>query len=106
MLDSRARKIDAVAMRLLILRHAKSEKGEPGMSDRDRGLNARGRKDARRLGAYLAHHALLPDRALVSAARRTRETWDDLASALPKPPQASYEERLYSAGPDAIVNVI
>ena len=46
------------------------------MPDRDRGLNARGRKDAPRIGAYLAHHALLPDRALVSAARRTRETWE------------------------------
>jgi phosphohistidine phosphatase len=93
-------------MRLLILRHAKAEKAEPGISDRDRGLNARGHKDAPRLGAYLARHALVPDLALVSSARRTRETWDDLTSALPKPPKASYEERLYNAGSDAILRLI
>jgi phosphohistidine phosphatase len=106
MLDCRAGEIDAVAMRLIILRHAKSEKAAPGMSDRDRGLNARGRNDAQRVGAYLAHHALLPDRAIVSCARRTRETWDHLASALPEPPPVSYEERLYNAGPDSILKVV
>src|SRR5262249_37168906 len=51
-------------------------------------------------------HSLLPDLALVSAARRTRETWDGLAAVLPKPPRALYEERLYNAGRDAIVRVI
>jgi phosphohistidine phosphatase len=93
-------------MRLLLLRHAKSEKGEPGMSDRDRALNARGCKDAPRIGEYIAHHGLQPDRALVSGARRTRETWERLATVLPAPPPVSYVEALYNAGPDAIVDVI
>jgi phosphohistidine phosphatase len=106
MLDCRAAKIDAVAMRLLLLRHAKSEKGEPGMTDRDRALNDRGCKDAPRIGEYIAHHALQPDRALVSGARRTRETWERLATVLPAPPPVSYVEALYNAGPEAIMNVI
>ena len=72
-------------MRLMLLRHAKSEKAEPGMSDRDRGLNARGRGDALRMGAYMAHHALLPDRCIVSAARRTRETWAGSPGPSPAP---------------------
>jgi phosphohistidine phosphatase len=93
-------------MRLILLRHAKSEKAEPGMSDRDRGLNTRGRSDAVRMGAYMAHHTLLPDRSIVSAARRTRETWEGLATALPSPPPVIHEERLYNAGPDAILTVI
>ena len=42
-------------MRLMLLRHAKSEKGDPGMQDRDRTLNRRGCEDAPRIGAYLAH---------------------------------------------------
>ena len=63
-------------MRLMIFRHAKAEKGAPGTRDRDRPLAARGLKDAPRMGAYMAHHALVPRHALVSPARRTRETWD------------------------------
>lgn len=106
MVDSRLAKIDVLAMRLLLLRHAKSEKAEPGMSDRDRALNARGRSDAPRIGAYLAHHALRPDRALVSDARRTRETWERVAKALPAPPPAGFEAALYNAGPEAILDVI
>jgi len=90
-------------MRLLILRHAKAERGAPGMRDRDRPLNPRGRKDSSRMGAYLARHALLPDYALVSPALRTRETWDGAASAFPAPVPADFEERLYDAGADTIV---
>lgn len=93
-------------MRLLILRHAKSEKGAPGLPDRERGLNARGRSDAPMIGAYLARHALLPDRAIVSSARRTRETWDHLTRAWPHAPAVAYEDRLYAAGPDAICTVV
>jgi phosphohistidine phosphatase len=56
-------------MRLMVLRHASSEKAEPGMRDFDSALNERGRKDAAKIGAYMAHHALLPDRVIVGAAR-------------------------------------
>jgi len=93
-------------MRLMLLRHAKSEKSESGMSDRDRTLNARGRSDAPKLGAYMAHHALRPDRAMVSDARRTRETWERLSKAWAVAPPASYEDALYNAGPDAILELL
>jgi phosphohistidine phosphatase len=93
-------------MRLMLLRHAKSEKGEPGMTDRARPLNARGCKDAPRIGEYIAHHGPQPDRALVSAARRTRETWERLATVLPAPPPVSYIEALYNAGAEAILDTI
>jgi phosphohistidine phosphatase len=95
-----------VTMRLMLLRHAKSEKSEPGMSDRDRPLNARGRIDAPKLGAYMAHHTLRPDRALVSDSRRTRETWERLSKAWTVPPPASFEAALYNAGPDAILDLL
>jgi phosphohistidine phosphatase len=86
MLDCRAREIDAAAMRLMLLRHAKSEKAELGQRDRDRRLNARGRGDAARMGAYMAQHGLVPDRVLVSPATRTRETWECVGPALAKLP--------------------
>jgi phosphohistidine phosphatase len=70
-------------MRLMLLRHAKSEKAEPGMSDRDRRLNGRGQGDATTMGAYMARHQLTPDLALISTAQRTRETWEHVAAVPP-----------------------
>jgi phosphohistidine phosphatase len=106
MLDCRLTEIDAAAMRLLVLRHAKSEKAEPGMPDRERRLNARGQKDAATLGAYIARHGLAPDLVVVSTAQRTRETWERVAAALSLPPAPIYEQRLYNAPGDAILTVI
>ena len=68
--------------RLLLLRHAKAERSQPGGRDHDRVLTQRGRADAKTLGAYLARHRLVPDRALVSTAARTRETWERVAPGL------------------------
>ncbi|MCC6888555.1 MAG: histidine phosphatase family protein [Hyphomicrobiales bacterium] len=93
-------------MRLLIVRHAKAEKGAPGTRDRERPLAPRGFKDAPRLGAYMAHHELLPHHALVSPARRTRETWEGLASALPEPVPALFDDRLYESQPETILAAI
>jgi phosphohistidine phosphatase len=93
-------------MRLMLLRHAKAEKAEPGGRDDARGLAARGLADAAVIGAYMARHALLPDRALVSTARRTCETWERLAAELAGPVAATFEARLYNAGAQAILAVV
>ncbi len=90
--------------RLILLRHAKSE--HPlGTPDRERGLNPRGRKDAAKMGHYLAHHDLVPDLAVVSDSIRTRETWDLLTAELPAVP-VRFEERIYEASPETILAVI
>jgi phosphohistidine phosphatase len=93
-------------MRLMVLRHASSEKAEPGMRDFDRALNARGRKDAAKIGAYMAHHALLSDRVILSPARRARETWEHVSKALSALPPVDYDNRLYEGGLDAILALI
>src|SRR5258708_36889980 len=93
-------------MRLLLLRHAKAEKAEAGASDLARRLTARGRSDTALIGAYVARHELIPDAAIVSTARRTRETWECLAAAFPRMPPVTFEERLYNAGTDAILAVV
>ena len=54
--------------RLLLLRHAKTERAAPGERDRDRKLTTRGRSDAPIIGAYLVRHHFVPDLALVSPA--------------------------------------
>jgi len=92
--------------RLLLLRHAKAERSQPGGGDRDRVLTERGRADAKKLGAYLARHAFTPNRALVSSAARTRETWTLLAAAFDKTPPANFEEWLYNASPQVILQAI
>jgi phosphohistidine phosphatase len=93
-------------MRLILLRHAKSEKAEAGQRDHARRLNARGRDDAPIIGAYMARHALVPDRALVSSAARTRETWERVAATLAARPQVIHEERLYDASSEAILALV
>jgi phosphohistidine phosphatase len=93
-------------MRLMLLRHAKAEKAEGAMRDRDRPLNARGRGDAVEIAIYLRDHNLLPDRAVVSSARRTRETWERMATEISTDLSVEYEDRLYNAGTDTILDVI
>jgi phosphohistidine phosphatase len=92
--------------RLLLLRHAKAERLQPGGGDHDRVLTERGRADARKLGLYLARHAFAPDQAVVSTAVRTRETWALLATAFAKAPPVSFEEHIYNATPQGILQVI
>jgi len=92
--------------RLILLRHAKTEAAAPGAKDLARVLIERGRKDAARIGAYMATHALTPDRVLVSPARRTQETWKHLAGAFKPAPAATTIEKLYEATPHAIIAAI
>jgi len=92
--------------RLLLMRHAKAERPGPGQGDFGRVLAPRGRADAKTLGAYLARHRSIPDRAVISPAARTRETWARAAGAFEKTPPSSFEDRLYDAAPAAILDVI
>ncbi|MEJ8474833.1 SixA phosphatase family protein [Roseibium algae] len=65
---------DTSVLRLLLLRHAKSDWGDPGLEDIDRPLSNRGRNAARAMGAFLEENHLRPDLILCSTAQRTRET--------------------------------
>lgn len=92
--------------RLLLLRHAKTERPEPGERDRDRKLTKRGRADAPLIGAYMARHGLVPDLALVSPVTRAEETWALVAKALNQAPQVVKEEGIYNAGRDKLISII
>lgn len=91
--------------RLLVLRHAKSD-WPPGFSDIDRPLAERGQNDAPRMGAYMAREGLLPDRALVSGARRTRETFDLVASGLGETVPVTFEPSLHEAKLSTILKAL
>ncbi|WP_370614082.1 SixA phosphatase family protein [Mumia sp. Pv 4-285] len=81
---------------LVVVRHAKAEASAP--SDSARALTARGRDDARRRGEQLAVYVTGTAQALVSPAVRTRETFDELNSALGLAPSVvAYPGPLYGA---------
>ncbi len=92
--------------RLLLFRHAKAERAIPGTPDRDRTLIERGRKDAGKIGGYMATHHLVPDRVLLSPAVRCQETWKYAAKAMKPEPAAMSVEKLYDATPHAILAAI
>lgn len=92
--------------RLLLLRHAKTERESPSGHDRDRRLDARGRTDAPVIGHYLNDHDLVPDLVLVSPAARTRETWNLLAPVLKPEPEAEVIGDLYGADADELLQIV
>jgi phosphohistidine phosphatase len=92
--------------RLLLFRHAKAERAIPGTPDRDRALIERGRKDAAKIGAYMASHHLVPERVLISPAVRTQETWKVAAAAFQREPGAMPVEKLYDATVHALFALI
>jgi phosphohistidine phosphatase len=92
--------------RLMLLRHAKTERAEPGERDRDRKLTKRGRADAPVIGAYMAHHNLVPDLALVSPAARAQDTWRLVAAAFDKTPHTQINDRIYNASPQKLLELV
>lgn len=91
---------------LLLLRHAKASRDDPDLRDRDRPLTGRGRKAATRMGQLLAERRLVPDIILCSTARRARETLDGLAPALGGAPSRRFDEALYMAEPETLLNLV
>jgi phosphohistidine phosphatase len=92
--------------RLMLLRHAKTERAEAGQRDRDRKLVNRGRNDAPVVGAYMAHHGFVPNLALVSPATRAQETWALVAPSFAKAPRMMTDDRIYNSGTSQLVEVI
>jgi phosphohistidine phosphatase len=92
--------------RLMLFRHAKTERGTPGMADRDRQLMDRGRADAPVLGAYMADRDLIPDLALVSPAVRAQQTWTLAAAAFKHAPRVVTDPRIYNATTERLLAVI
>jgi phosphohistidine phosphatase len=71
---------------LIVMRHAKSVDRLEAEDDFERGLTERGREDAARAGAAMARAGFHATHALVSPARRTRETWSHVSSHVGDPP--------------------
>lgn len=84
---------------------ARPKSVSPSGGDFARRLTERGRRDSALIGKVLAEAAIAPDLVLVSAARRTMETWEEAA---PSFPGAHVEpmQRLYHASADDLGAVL
>lgn len=91
--------------RLILMRHAKTEAWHEGIDDHGRALVDRGVQDAAMMGEHLVELGWRADYALVSTARRARETWRYVSGALVGV-EPTYEDDLYLAGPGTIESVL
>jgi phosphohistidine phosphatase len=91
--------------RLMLLRHAKSAWPD-GVDDHERPLAKRGREACLLMGRYMADEALLADLAIVSTARRARESWELIRPAFAQDIVEHDEPRIYEASASAILDVV
>lgn len=91
---------------LLILRHAKSSWKEAGLSDHERPLNKRGRRDAPKIGRLLREKELALQLIVCSDAKRVRETVELVTDACGYEGGIDYKEELYAAEPEAYIDAL
>ncbi|MEQ9300827.1 MAG: histidine phosphatase family protein [Cyclobacteriaceae bacterium] len=92
---------------LILIRHAKSSWDYPHLSDFDRPLNGRGKRDAPRMGSYLAEQSIHADLIVSSPANRaitTARTIQEYQTS--SKPELIEEHPLYHASASAILRVV
>ncbi len=91
---------------ILVLRHAKSSRKDPDLTDHDRPLNKRGKRDAPRMGRLLKKEHLVPDAIISSTAMRARDTAEAVAKASGYRADITFNGSLYAAGPQAYIDAL
>jgi phosphohistidine phosphatase len=91
---------------LAILRHAKSDWGNPGQTDFERPLNKRGRKAAKKVGRALKAGGFACDQIVSSPATRARETVERFEIGYESLPPVRYEPNLYMCSTGSLISVI
>jgi phosphohistidine phosphatase len=89
---------------LVLVRHAKAEPA--ASTDFARELLPQGRQVAAAAGRWLASVIEVPQVALVSAAVRTTQTWEELSQAAGWEIGAVVDDALYEASPDTALDLI
>ncbi|MEM7345750.1 MAG: histidine phosphatase family protein [Chloroflexota bacterium] len=88
---------------VLLLRHAKSDWGHPGLADFDRPLAKRGLQDAPRMGEVLAAYNAVPDQIISSTAKRAKETTNLVAEACGYRKSIQWADQFYGATSDDLI---
>jgi len=89
-----------------LMRHAKSDWANEGLSDHDRPLNPRGRRDAPEMAKWIANHNAIPDVILASTAKRVAQTVECLVKQWKTEPYLIRSGSLYLASPQTILEHI
>jgi phosphohistidine phosphatase len=92
--------------RLYLLRHAKSSWELAGQLDYQRGLTERGWNDCELMAALIAERQIVPDLVICSGARRARDTLEGVAKALPLDTLVEYEDAVYNASTQDLLDVL
>jgi phosphohistidine phosphatase len=92
---------------LILVRHAKSSWDDPNLLDKDRPLNARGKRDAPKMGKRLAKRAVTVDLILSSPAIRAIKTARVLADELDyKLKEIVVDDRLYPGAVNDLLEIV
>lgn len=91
---------------LLILRHAKSSWEFPDLSDHDRPLNTRGKRDAPRIGKKLLKEGFIPQLVISSPTVRAYSTAEKVAKACAYNGEIIVDSSLYGSDYTEYLNVL
>lgn len=97
---------DSTQMRLILMRHAKSDWADARLSDHERPLNSRGRRDAPRMAGWMDDNDCRPEFLLSSDSKRTLETAAFLNSRWGIPVPTYFSPDLYLATASSIFQTI
>lgn len=76
------RRLGELKRRLILVRHAKASRDDPGLADFDRPLAPRGKRDAPEMGKRLKEAGIVPDLIVTSPAKRALRTAKLLVEAM------------------------
>ena len=92
---------------LYFVRHAKSSWKDSSLSDRDRPLNSRGKRDAPNMAQFLSNKVECPDTFICSPSRRTLDTASHFLKAFGvSESDLDTKEKLYHGGESAFESII
>ena len=92
--------------RLVIMRHAKSSWKETSLTDHQRPLNKRGRRDAPAVGHALQVRGWAPALVLSSDSTRTRQTLKRMLPELAAPPAVRWLPDFYHGGANDLLEAM
>ena len=92
---------------LYLARHAKSSWKHPELSDIERPLNKRGKRDAPFVGNLLKEKGVIPDKLISSPAARAKKTAVFIAEIISYPKnKILIDENIYEASSTELINII
>ena len=91
---------------VLLMRHAKSSWDDSSLSDHERPLNKRGKRDAPKMGELLSDVDLVPDGIMSSTAKRAKMTVKGFLEVCPFESEPIFTRQLYHADVDDYLALI